>query len=225
MKYWNSKLLITTLLTVFSLAGCLSSETQAEGTQSTTTQFVEGKHYVEIFPEMNVDAPDGKIQVTELFWFGCPHCYSLEPTIKKYIKEKPDYVNFTQVPAALNPSWAFHAKAFYIAKIVDPDDKLGLIEKFFYAIHEQGRRLSSPNSVKNFFTQNGVAPAEYDKALNSMVLRSYLSNATTIGSASQATSVPSVIINGKYRTSPYMAGNEENLIKIINMLVEKERGS
>ncbi len=232
MKKTHLKMTTIMLLAFFGLIGCLSTEGQADSnsteTTSTTTkttqpQFVEGKHFVEIFPEMNTDVAEGKIEVVELFWLGCPHCYALEPTIKEFIKNKPEDVQFRQVPAVLNPQWGFHAKAFYTAKILDSKNEKNLVEKLFKEIHDKKNRLNTPEALKTFFTAQGYNETQFNNTFNSMALNAAMSNARTISADSQATAVPTLIINGKYRTSPYMAGGEENLMKIMDMLIKKER--
>ncbi len=228
MKQSSLKLATIILFGVLGLTGCLSSNSNAESTEqakatSTAPTFIEGKHYVDIFPEMNTDAEKGKIEVIELFWLGCPHCYALEPTIKEFIKNKPDDVEFKQVPAVLNPQWAFHAKAFYAAKALDPTNQHHLIDKLFDEIHKKHNRLNTPEKLEKFFTEQGYSKAKFNNALHSMAVSAAMSHANTISTESQATAVPTLIINGKYRTSAYMAGGEENLIKVMNMLIEKER--
>jgi thiol:disulfide interchange protein DsbA len=186
-------------------------------------KFVEGKHYFEIFPQINKDAPAGKIEVVELMWLGCPHCYHLEERVKNYKQNKPDYVAFKQVPAMLNPSWAKDAETFYIAQLLDPKGEKELINKIFHAIHEQGRRLKNEGAVKRYFAQLGVGEEEYNAVKNSMVYKAKLNRARQIGAASQISSVPSFIINGKYRTSPYTAGGEAQLFQLVEMLAKKEK--
>ncbi len=232
MKKIGLKLSAIALLAFFGLIGCLSSEGQAKSaskdsatTTASESQYVEGKHFVEIFPEMNTSAAEGKIEVIELFWLGCPHCFALEPTIKKY-KESLVGVNdveFSQIPAALNPSWGFHAKAIFTAQILDPKDEKHLIEKLFKAYHDQNNRLNNPELVKDFFVAQGFSETQFNNTFNSMALNAAMSNAKTIGTDSQATSVPSIIVNGKYRTGVGMAGGPDKLIEVVDMLVEKER--
>jgi thiol:disulfide interchange protein DsbA len=185
--------------------------------------FVEGKHYFEIFPQINTDVVKGKVEVVELMWLGCPHCYHLEADVETYIKNKADYVDFKQIPAMLNPVWSKDAETFYIAKLLDPTGEKKLINKIFHAIHEQGRRLKNEDSVKRYFAQLGVTEAEYNNTKQSMAYKAILNRARQIGAGSQISSVPSFIINGKYRTSPYTAGSEERLFQLINMLTEKEK--
>ena len=186
------------------------------------TKFVEGKHYVKISPPMQTDAPEGKVEVVELMWLGCPHCYELEPSIAKYKKNHPDFVDFKQIPAMLNRSWAADARTYYLADILDPTGEKELIPQLFQAIHEQRRNLRNPDSVLRLFKQFGYTEEQVKNVQNSMAFQAKLKRAQEIGINSKADAVPAIIINGKYRTGVYMAGSEENLFKIIKMLTEKE---
>lgn len=207
-----------------------AADTAAEAPQAQAVQaavampeYKEGEHYVEIFPTMQTDAVGGKVEVVELMWLGCPHCYELEPTIIEYKKTLPDYVDFKQVPAMLNPRWIADGKMFYIAELLDPKGEKKLIQKIFHAIHVQKRRqMSSPDNLKSFMLQQGITAEEYDNAANSMALTAKLNRAQQISADSQAQSVPSIIINGKYRTSPYMAGGNKQLLQIMDMLTKRE---
>ena len=195
----------------------------AETAPAKKSEFKEGEHYFEIFPPMKTDAVGGKVEVVELLWLGCPHCFSLEPTIKEYKKTLPDYVDFKQVPAMLNQRWAADGRSFYIASILDPKGEKKLVDKLFHAIHVQKRaRMSAPSVVKRFMLQQGITEDEYENAANSMVLQAKLNRAKQVSGDSQAQSVPTLIINGKYRTSPYAAGSEKKVIEIVNMLTKKE---
>lgn len=184
--------------------------------------FIEGKHYVKISPEMQTDSGAGKIEVIELMWLGCPHCYNLEPIMIEYKKTHPDFVEFKQVPAMLNPSWAADAKTYYLAEILDPTGEKELITQIFQAIHQQKRRLRSPDAVMRLFKQFGFTEQQVNDVKNSMAFQTKLKRAQEIGDNSQAQAVPTLIINGKYRTSPYMAGGEENLMKLLKILTDKE---
>lgn len=240
MKLPTAKVTLLMGFFLLSLYGCFSSDGQAENkaftsdtatVTSTTTKshqpnheaFIEGKHYFKITPTMNTSVAEGKIEVLELFWLGCPHCYSLEPTMARFNKSKPDDVSFQQVPATLNPSWAFHARLFYAAKILDPNNSKGLIHKLFEALHKERIKLNKPAQAIAFFKKQGISQTQFNNAYNSMAMSAKMSNANLVSGGSQANSVPTLIINGKYRTSPYAAGGEENLLKILNMLIQKER--
>ncbi|MCK5809847.1 MAG: thiol:disulfide interchange protein DsbA/DsbL [Cocleimonas sp.] len=200
-----------------------ANQTNATPAKQSAPKFIEGTHYFEIFPQINTDAPAGKVEVVELMWLGCPHCYHLEADVEKYEKNKADYIDFKKVPAMLNPSWSKDAETFYIAQLLDPQGKKGLIKKIFHAIHEQGRRLKNEGAVKRYFAQLGIPEGQYNATKNSMAYKAKLNRARQIGAASQISSVPSFIINGKYRTSPYTAGSEEKLFQLIDMLTKKEK--
>lgn len=241
-----AKITLVSLLSLFFMTACDTASSDAKKVEvknvakapqsdkkpsdsaSTTTQkksnseFEEGKHYVEIFPQMQTDSSPGKVEVVELLWLGCPHCYSLEPLMLEYKKNHPDYVEFKQVPAMLNPSWAADANTFYIAELLDPKGEKDLVTRIFKSIHDQKRRLRSPDSVVRFFEQQGYTAEEVNNVKNSMAFQTKLLRAQEIGAASQAQSVPTLIVNGKYRTSPYMAGGNDKVVEIINMLAERE---
>ncbi len=195
----------------------------AKSVVSSASKYVKGKHYIEISPAMQTDAVEGKVEVVELMWLGCPHCYSLEPTMNRYKENHPKYVEFKQVPAMLNPGWAKDGETYYIAEILDSNGEKELITKVFQAIHEQKRRLNRPSAAKRFFVEQGFTAEQVDNVKSSMAFKAKVRRAQEISAGSQAQSVPTVIINGKYRTSPYMAGSEKNLMEIIDMLAKKER--
>ncbi len=190
-----------------------------------TSEFVEGKHYVKLLPEMQTDVAPGKVEVAELFWFGCPHCYSMEPEVVKYKANHPDYVEFKQVPAMLNPSWAADANTFFIAEILDPKESKDLVTKIFQSIHDQKRRLRSPKAVTRFFVEQGYTEEQVENVKKSMAFQTKLVRAQEFGKGAQANSVPSIVVNGKYRTSPYMAGGNQKVMEVVNMLAEKENAA
>lgn len=187
--------------------------------------FIEGQHYVTLNPAMQTDVADGKIEVAELFWFGCPHCYSMEPEIVKYKANHPDYVEFKQIPAMLNPSWSSDASTFFIADILDPKEKKDLVTKIFDSIHKEKRRLRSPKAVTRFFVEQGYTEEQVESVKKSLAFQTKAVRAQEFGRGSQANSVPTMVVNGKYRTSPYMAGGNQRVMQLVKLLAEKENSS
>lgn len=202
-----------------------STEVKTDGAMKLDSRFVEGQHYVKLNPPMQTDVAPGKIEVAELFWFGCPHCYSMEPEIVKYKGNHPDYVEFKQVPAMLNPSWAADANTFFIANILDPQEKKDLVTKIFDSIHKEKRRLRSPKAVTRFFVEQGYTEEQVESVKKSMAFQTKLVRAQEFGRGAQANSVPTMIVNGKYRTSPHMAGGNHMVMEVVKMLAEKESSS
>jgi thiol:disulfide interchange protein DsbA len=185
-------------------------------------QFVEGRDYIELNPLLPTTAPEGQVEVAELFWYGCPHCYHLEPVIEKYLKEKPDYVTFTRVPGTLNPNWNYHAKLYYVGQMLDPEGKEKLHTNIFNAMHQQRRRLMDDESAKQFFISLGFAEDKVDAAMNSSALKVELDRAMDYNKKSNAGSVPTLIVNGRYLTSPSMARGGVRMVRLINHLTKLE---
>jgi thiol:disulfide interchange protein DsbA len=168
----------------------------------------------------NVIEKKGTIKVVEYFWYGCPHCYQLEPYIEKWLQEKEDYIEFIRIPAVLNRKWLQHAKIFYVAK------KLGILNKIhkelFKAIHVEKKKLMGRINLKLFFEENGVASDEFDKVYQSEYVKENIRNAYSIGQQYNLKGVPAIIINGKYGTTPSIAGGYNEVIQVINELAQSE---
>jgi thiol:disulfide interchange protein DsbA len=192
-----------------------------EETVAPRPAFIEGQHYTVLATELPTEAPAGQVEVAELFWYGCPHCYHLEPSMKAYIKEKADNVYFRRIPATLNPNWTVQAKAYYMGEILDADGAKNVHDAIFAAIHEQRRRLNDDEAMKRFFVTQGFSEEAIDKAANSMEVQAKLKTATDYSTASKATGVPTLIVAGKYMTSPTMAQGSAKLKRVLAFLAEK----
>lgn len=179
-------------------------------------------YYLPVQPPQPTENGD-RIEVLELFWYGCPHCYSLEPYLEHWAKKKPDNVEFRRVPAVLGKNWIPHARAFYTAK------ELGIVDEIhgplFDAIHKQKRNINSEDSLRNFFAEHGVDEDEFTRIYNSDKVQDQLKEAFLTGKNYKITGVPSVVVNGKYLTGSALAGSNQNLITVINRLIEKESGT
>lgn len=161
-----------------------------------------------------------KIEVVEVFWYGCPHCYYFEPVIEKWLEEKAEYIEFIRMPGILGKNWLPHARAFYAA------EKLGILEEIheplFDAIHKDKRKILDEKSLRAFFSEHGVSGADFDQAYNSREVEDKVRAAFSAGKNYALTGVPAIIINGKYTTSASMAGSFEKIIAVINTLAAKE---
>lgn len=213
MKRALKYLLPAVAVLVVSLTIWLPGDTQAR-------TFSEGIHYGVITPELSTQTEESKVEVAEIFWYGCPHCYSLEPTIEAYLEQKPENVTFTRVPAMISANWAFHGKLFYVGQMLDSDGSKGVHEKIFEALHKQRRRIGNDDQLKRFFKGLGFKSDEIKTAMDSMELKSKLEYAREISAKSGMDSVPTVIVNGKYITSPSMVSGSKNMIEIINYLTK-----
>ena len=205
------KRVLTSLVPALFLAFITSASTQA-------AEFAEGINYAIINPPVSTQAEEGKVEVAEVFWYGCPHCYSLEPTIEAYLKQMPENVSFTRVPAMISPNWQYHGTLFYVGRMLDPDGSKGVHSKIFEALQKQRRRIGNDDQLRRFFTGLGFKAEEVNTALKSMELKTQLAYAKDVSIQSGLDSVPTIIVNGKYLTSPSMVSGSSGMLKIIHFL-------
>lgn len=182
--------------------------------------FTAGRHYEVITPAQPTRTGD-KIEVMELFWYGCPHCYTFEPHIKQWLESKPDYVEFVRMPAIFADDWMIHARAFFAAQ------QLGVLDTvhtpLFEAIHVKKRKLFTENDLATFFAEFGTAEEAFREAYNSFDVDTKSRQAAAATRSYGITGVPAIIINGKYRSSARSVGSYENLLKLVDYLADKEK--
>lgn len=167
-------------------------------------------------PTQNQD----KIEIIEFFWYGCPHCYSLEPMMKKWLKTIPDNVEFIRQPAIFSPLWGKHAKAFYVAEALNVVDKVH--DDFFDAIQNKKQTLETEDQLAKFFVAHGVEDAKFRETFNSFLIDAKLRQAKAMAPRYGLTGVPAVIINGKYKTSGPIAKSHEKMFEVIDHLIKQE---
>ncbi len=175
--------------------------------------------YETLSPPQPTQNPD-KIEVIEFFWYGCPHCYSFEPLLEKWVKNLPKNVEFIREPAAFNELWSKHAKAYFTA------EALGVVDKvhadFFDAIQNKKEKLDTEEELAKFFAAHGVDETQFHEAYNSFAVDSKMRNAPSMATRYGITGVPAIIINGKYKTNGPLAGSHEKMIEVMNYLIKKE---
>jgi thiol:disulfide interchange protein DsbA len=210
MKHWMRGLLVALAL---SPLAC-SAEAPAN--------FSEGKEYAKV-REAVPAADSKKVTVEEFFWYGCPHCYHADPAIESWKAKKAADVDFQRVPNTLgNPVGELHMRAFYIAEALGVSDKIH--KPFFDAIHEKHLQLNTLESVKSFFVaEAGIKPDDFDKATSSFLVDSRMRRAQQLSMSYGITSVPTLVVGGKYTTSATMAGSPEKAMVVVDFLVDKIR--
>lgn len=187
---------------------------------STAQEFQEDVNFFPLLVEQPVRT-GGRIEVLEIFWYGCPHCYALEPYLKKWLKNKPEFVEFVQLPAVLNRSWAFDARVFYTFVALGLMDELH--EAYFDAIHQDRRRMKNVEQVASWAQEQGIDPKLILDTFNSFGVDSMLANATQMSGRYEADGVPTIIIDGKYRTTVSLAGGHNEIIDLINYLAQRAK--
>ncbi len=185
-------------------------------------EYAEGVEYERISPPAPTSVDEGRVEVVEVFWYGCPHCYDFEPYVEQWLTSKPQMAEFIRLPAVLNPSWVTHARAYYALETMGEADRVH--KTLFQAMHEQGRRLTDVDSIARFLAQQGVDEEAFRKAYNSLEVQTKLQRAAELQRRYAITGVPSVVVDGQYRTSASQAGSYEEMLKVIDYLVAKEAG-
>ena len=180
--------------------------------------FVEGGHY-ELLDQVQPVQTGDKIEVVEMFWYRCPHCFRLEPFIAEWRKNMPENAQYVPIPALLGPKWEFHARAYYTF------EALGVVEqlhgKLFSAIHVQRLRIDSVDELADWAAENGVERQSVIDAFSSFAVENKLNFANVMTRKYGISGVPSIIVDGRYRTTITHAGSQEKLMKVINFLIEK----
>ncbi|MGD8483837.1 MAG: thiol:disulfide interchange protein DsbA/DsbL [Thioalkalispiraceae bacterium] len=181
--------------------------------------FDEGIEYRVIEPPVATQTGN-KIEVVELFWYGCPHCFRLEPLMKQWLKNKPDNVEFVRVPAIFNKRWELHAKAYYSAEALGVLDKVH--DELFEEIHVRKKHLHNKAELRTFFVKHGVKAEDFDNTFDSFMVNIKVNRARDLSKRYGIDGVPSLVVNGKYLSDGPMAGGHAKLMKILDHLIKIE---
>lgn len=195
----------------------LSSAAQAD---EATAPFKAEEHYVVLPTAIPVAVP-GKIEVVELFWYGCPHCYQFEPKLNPWIKSLPADVNFRRIPALFGGLWNAHGQLFLTLEAMGVEPKVH--EAIFEAIHKQGLKLATPAEMGDFLAKEGIDREAFLKTFDSFAVKGNMEKARQLAMAYKVKGVPALIVNGKYRFDIGSAGGEEQALKLGDYLISQER--
>lgn len=179
----------------------------------------EGK-YQKVENPQPVAVP-GKIEVMEVFLYSCPHCYSLEPLIEQWQQSLPEDVNFVRLPAVFRDDSVPYAKAYYIMELL----KLGkgTHGALFSRIHKNQQNLNDPVALQKFFTLEGVEKEKFEENYNSFTIDLLVRKAAELTRGYRISAVPTIVVNGKYLVTANLAGGQEQMIKVVDELIAKER--
>lgn len=179
----------------------------------------EGFEYKAIKPPQPTDAPAGKVEVVEFFWYGCPHCNALEPGLKDWVKRLPPDVSFRKVHVPFQVQ--AHQQLYYTLETMGKADALS--DKIFAAIHTDRQRLDTPEAMADLVARNGVDRKQFLDTYGSFGVRTKMQRATQLSAGYQIDGVPAFGVNGKYMTAPSMVGSNAAALRLVEQLVERER--
>ena len=157
------------------------------------------------------------IIVREFFWYGCPHCYSLDPHMEKWAKTKDKDVAFFKTPAALNPVWEASARGFYAAQLLGYEDKTH--SALFNAVQKEGKQLFDQSSLSKWYATKGVDQKKFNSLYNSFAVGTKIGRSQAGAKRYQLSGVPAVVVQGKY----VVTGEGATVPKVVDYLVDKVR--
>src|SRR5512138_364198 len=180
----------------------------------------QGVHYKLLQPAQPTNVAPGKVEVVEVFWYACGHCYLLEPKLEAWDRKgRPANAELVRLPATWNNMLKTHARLYYTMELLGRKD---LNPEIWREINVKRNRLDTPAAIEEFFTSRGVSKADFQKAFAGFAVDSKIMKAEDLNRRYRITSTPTVIVAGKYVTDAGMAGGEDKLFEVINALVARE---
>jgi protein dithiol oxidoreductase (disulfide-forming) len=186
-----------------------------------------GRNYNAIVPAQPTNVAPGKVEVVEVFWYGCSHCYALDPYLESWNKNKAAYVEFVRVPVMWGPGHKAHARLFYTLQALGREADLHT--KIFDTIQRGGNMLAANDEKQSFNMQlawakaNGISEADFTREYNGFFVTTALQRAEQLTRRYRVEGVPLMIVNGKYSADVGSAGGQSQLIALLNDLAASEK--
>ncbi|MEO0998107.1 MAG: DsbA family protein [Pseudomonadota bacterium] len=205
----------------------LAAEGGAKQSADSTGRFKSGVHYRQLVPTQPKVTGTDKIEVVEVFWYGCGHCFSFDPHIKAWADELPADVEFVRLPAVWNETLRRHARAFYTAEVLASAGTLerpeAFHDAFFQEIHVNRKPLATDRSLKALFERFGVPGDAYDNATESFEVDQKVRTAMDLTRRYGVTGVPALVVNGRYLSLSKEIQGWDDYLELVDALVESER--
>ena len=210
MNKWLSCLSLLMWVAVAPHAAAQSAESEIEG------------KYELVEPPQPTETGD-RIEVVDVFWYGCPHCYTFLESMEAFEHTMPEYVEVRRLPVIFRESFVAHARAYYTSELLRVADRTH--RALFEEIHERRNLTDYKDGLGAFFERHGVDRALFDRTFDSFAVESMVRKSILMQKRYGIRGTPSVIVNGKYRVTGRLAGSLENMIAIVRALVEREHAA
>jgi thiol:disulfide interchange protein DsbA len=181
---------------------------------------VEGRDYLRLATPLPPPA-HGKIEVIDFFWYGCPHCNAFGPQFDLWAKNLPPDVQLRRVPVAFREASVPHQRIYYALEEMKLTDTLH--RRVFAAIHVDRQALDQPAQIAAFMTKQGIDGAKFMEHYNGFSVQTKARQATMTWQAYKLDAVPAIGIQGRYLTSPSMAGSPERALFVAAYLMDRVR--
>lgn len=189
--------------------------------QQTNWQYKEGDYYTVLTSAQGGGSPAGKIEVAEVFWYGCGHCYNLEPVIADWEKRLPSDVSLVRIPVMWNPTNEIHARIFYTAEALGKRAQIS--PAVFKAIHIDNKPMTDEQEIQKLFAEFGVSADTFNKTFRSFAVESQLRRAKDLTMKYHVKGVPLLVVDGKYLTDGPKIKSHDDLLAVAEELVQRER--
>ena len=163
---------------------------------------------------------NGKIEVIEFFWYGCPHCYAIEPDVQAWLAKKPADVDFKRVPAPMG-GWLAGAKIYYTLEAMGLEPQMH--QKVFDAIHKDNVNLVNKKIRDDWLAKHGIDPAKYEEISKSFTVATNMQRDKQMTMNYKVDGVPRLVVGGKYYTSGELAGGADKIFPVVNQMIAKVR--
>jgi protein dithiol oxidoreductase (disulfide-forming) len=209
----------TTLAAAVGAVLCASTLGLTVSVNSAQAQSAKGPEFKEIKPARTPDVDKGKIEVIEFFWFGCPHCNGLEPSVREWQKRLPADVVFKRVHVPFREEK--HQQLYYTLESMGKAE--AMIEKVFYAIHVDNNSLDTNKKMIEWAGKQGLDAKLFEQTLESFGVKTKMKKASNLATEHLVDGVPALTVNGKYYTAPSMAGSNGGALRVVDQFVDQER--
>lgn len=198
-------------------AALASSVMVAPFAHAQAKSFQAGTDYQVLDPRAPVEAPAGKVEVVEFFWYNCPHCNAFEPTLGPWIKKQPKDVVVRRVPVAFQDSFVPQQRLYYAL------EAMGLVEKLhakvFAAIHVEKIKLDKGDAIADWVAAQGVDKAKFLDQYNSFSVSTKVTRGTQLQNAYKVEGVPSLGVAGRFYTDGSIARSMERALLVVDALI------
>jgi protein dithiol oxidoreductase (disulfide-forming) len=222
----TAAIVVATLGCAWGLSACAREPAAAQSAAKVLEKWKPGINYTQLpSPQATGGAP-GRVVVNEIFWYGCSHCFALDPTLEHWKMTKAAYVDFVRIPVVWGPPHEQHAKLYYTLLALNRPD---LHTKVFDTIHKQGNILAARTEAEAralhlaFCKANGVSEQDFNTAYDSAAVATNLQYAKDATFRYGVSGVPLMIVNGRYTTDVGMAGDHDKLVELVNDLAFSEK--
>jgi thiol:disulfide interchange protein DsbA len=180
-----------------------------------------GTDYMVLDPRAPVEAPAGKIEVVEFFWYSCPHCNAFEPALEAWAAKLPKDVVLRRVPVAFRDDFVPQQRLYYAL------DAMGLVDKLhakvFAAIHGEKQNLARGDAIAEWVAKQGVDKAKFTEQYNSFTVATKASRGTQLQNAYKVEGVPALGVAGRFYTDGSIAKSMGRALQVVDALIAGTR--